>query len=82
MTLFGACISSFTIKWILKTLFSLPQAVLFEKPGFEGSSLEIDSDIFSFSDDNEANPLKSVGSLKIIGGLWVFFDFFCLFCSK
>ncbi|XP_020570370.1 beta/gamma crystallin domain-containing protein 1 isoform X1 [Oryzias latipes] len=47
------------------------KAVLFEKPGFEGSSLEIDSDIFSFSDDNEANPLKSVGSLKIIGGFWV-----------
>uniref|UniRef100_A0A3P9HID6 Beta/gamma crystallin 'Greek key' domain-containing protein n=1 Tax=Oryzias latipes TaxID=8090 RepID=A0A3P9HID6_ORYLA len=47
------------------------KAVLFEKPGFEGSSLEIDSDIFSFSDDDEANPLKSVGSLKIIGGFWV-----------
>uniref|UniRef100_A0A8C7Y2Z0 Beta/gamma crystallin 'Greek key' domain-containing protein n=1 Tax=Oryzias sinensis TaxID=183150 RepID=A0A8C7Y2Z0_9TELE len=47
------------------------KAVLFEKPGFEGSSLEIESDIFSFSDDDKANPLKSVGSLKIIGGFWV-----------
>ncbi|XP_024146811.1 beta/gamma crystallin domain-containing protein 1 isoform X2 [Oryzias melastigma] len=45
------------------------KAVLFEKPAFEGSSLEIDSEVFSFSD--EANPLKSVGSLKIIGGFWV-----------
>lgn len=41
--------------------------MLFEKPAFEGSSLEIDSEVFSFSD--EENPLKSVGSLKIIGGL-------------
>lgn len=55
------------------------QAVVYEKPGFEGSFLEIDSDVFSFSQadggwatdgaDLDTNELKSVGSLKIIGGL-------------
>ncbi|XP_076612232.1 uncharacterized protein LOC143336165 isoform X1 [Chaetodon auriga] len=57
------------------------KAVVYEKPGFEGSCLEIDSDVFSFCESeggisaNGANldseKLKSVGSLKIIGGLWV-----------
>ncbi|XP_044025867.1 beta/gamma crystallin domain-containing protein 1-like isoform X2 [Siniperca chuatsi] len=57
------------------------KAVVYEKPGFEGSFLEIDSDVFSFCESeggiatDEANldskKLKSVGSLKIIGGFWV-----------
>ncbi|XP_058468488.1 beta/gamma crystallin domain-containing protein 1-like isoform X1 [Solea solea] len=55
------------------------KAVLYEKPGFEGSYLEIDSDVFSFCEGEEDNPaqsayldtVKAVGSLKIIGGLWV-----------
>ncbi|XP_070705111.1 beta/gamma crystallin domain-containing protein 1-like [Pempheris klunzingeri] len=57
------------------------KAVVYEKPGFEGSCLEIDSDIFSFCESEEdittdesnhnSKKLKSVGSLKIIGGLWV-----------
>ncbi|XP_022621476.1 beta/gamma crystallin domain-containing protein 1-like [Seriola dumerili] len=57
------------------------KAKVYEKPGFEGSCVEIDSDIFSFSEDEEditadstnlaSKKLKSVGSLKIIGGLWV-----------
>lgn len=52
---------------------------MYEKPGFEGSFLEIDSDVFSFSETEEGiaaegtnlytKELKSVGSLKIIGGL-------------
>ncbi|XP_069578458.1 beta/gamma crystallin domain-containing protein 1-like isoform X1 [Brachyistius frenatus] len=57
------------------------KAVIYEKPGFDGSCLEIDSDVFSFSEgegdittDGE-NPdtkkPKSVGSLKITGGFWV-----------
>lgn len=65
---------------MLQALFFLPlQAVVFEKPGFEGSCLEIDSDVFSFCDDEGDVAmdgahlgdikLKSVGSLKIIGGL-------------
>ncbi|KAM6906567.1 uncharacterized protein PEZ65_017735 isoform 2-T2 [Lycodopsis pacificus] len=57
------------------------KAVVYEKPGLEGSCLEIDSDVFSFCESegdtatDEANvdlrKLKSVGSLKIIGGLWL-----------
>ncbi|XP_069370730.1 beta/gamma crystallin domain-containing protein 1-like isoform X2 [Paralichthys olivaceus] len=57
------------------------KAVVYEQPGFEGSFLEIDSDIFSFCEDDvevaadaanlDTKTLKAVGSLKIIGGLWV-----------
>ncbi|XP_053300626.1 beta/gamma crystallin domain-containing protein 1 isoform X2 [Pleuronectes platessa] len=55
------------------------KAVVYEQPGFEGSFLEIDSDVFSFSEDDgdvdaenlDTSRLKAVGSLKIIGGLWV-----------
>lgn len=56
------------------------QAVLYEKPGFEGSCMEVDGEIFSFCEsegdvpaDLDTMKLKSVSSLKIIGGLWVFF---------
>lgn len=52
---------------------------MYEKPGFEGSCLEIDSDVFSFCESEEdvatgganldSEKVKSVGSLKIIGGL-------------
>ncbi|KAJ3606732.1 hypothetical protein NHX12_026251 [Muraenolepis orangiensis] len=56
------------------------KAVLYQSPGFEGPSVEIDSDLFCFDEEEEENEdeveqedktLKSVGSLKIIGGLWV-----------
>nr|XP_046228507.1 beta/gamma crystallin domain-containing protein 1-like isoform X2 [Scatophagus argus] len=57
------------------------KAVVYEKPGFEGSCVEIDNEVFSFceseggmaADGGNFNPkkLKTVGSLKIIGGLWV-----------
>ncbi|XP_070781600.1 beta/gamma crystallin domain-containing protein 1-like [Enoplosus armatus] len=54
------------------------KAVVYEKPGFEGSCLEIDSDVFSFCESDatdganlDSKKLKSVGSLKIVGGLWV-----------
>ena len=67
---------------IMSLAFSLSQAVVFEKPGLEGSCLEIDSDAFSFCESQEdiaadgehfdSTQLKSMGSLKIIGGLWVF----------
>uniref|UniRef100_A0A3Q1ISK4 Beta/gamma crystallin 'Greek key' domain-containing protein n=1 Tax=Anabas testudineus TaxID=64144 RepID=A0A3Q1ISK4_ANATE len=61
--------------------FFLSQAVVYENPHFEGSCLEIDSDVFSFCDSEEdfategelpdSKKLKTVGSLKISGGLWV-----------
>ncbi|TKS75560.1 Beta/gamma crystallin domain-containing protein 1 [Collichthys lucidus] len=57
------------------------KAVVYEKPGFEGSCLEIDSDVFCFGEGDEgiaadeanldSKKLNSVGSLKIVGGFWV-----------
>ncbi|CAL8392259.1 unnamed protein product [Arctogadus glacialis] len=57
------------------------KAVLYESPGFEGPSVEIESDLFCFEREEEeggeedkaltSTKLTSVGSLKIIGGLWV-----------
>ncbi|XP_004568823.2 uncharacterized protein LOC101472999 isoform X2 [Maylandia zebra] len=54
------------------------KAVLYEKPGFEGSCMEVDGEIFSFCEsegdvpaDLDTMKLKSVSSLKIIGGFWV-----------
>ncbi|KAM6915031.1 uncharacterized protein FYW49_009916 [Xenentodon cancila] len=57
------------------------KAELYEKPGFEGSCVEIDSEVFSFCEDGggiaadganaDAKKLKSVASLRITGGLWV-----------
>lgn len=61
---------------------------MYEKPGFEGDFLEIDSEIFSFSesdvDESENLNFKSIGSLKILGGLWVFTLFLkkFLFCKN
>ncbi|XP_008395813.1 absent in melanoma 1 protein-like [Poecilia reticulata] len=57
------------------------KALVYEKAGFEGTCLEIDSDVLSFYETEEGlaaegtnletKALKSVGSLKIIGGFWV-----------
>ncbi|XP_030578002.1 beta/gamma crystallin domain-containing protein 1-like isoform X2 [Archocentrus centrarchus] len=57
------------------------KAVVYEKPGFEGSCMEIDGEIFSFCESEEdtgadgtnldTTKLNSVGSLKITGGFWV-----------
>ncbi|CAL9686162.1 unnamed protein product [Knipowitschia caucasica] len=53
------------------------KALVFEKPHFEGVSLEVDAHVFSFEElqqsdaDDGDQKLSAVGSLKIIGGLWV-----------
>ncbi|XP_065819576.1 beta/gamma crystallin domain-containing protein 1 isoform X1 [Labrus bergylta] len=57
------------------------KAMVYDEPGFQGSCLEADSDVFSFceSEGDDAtdgvNPdskeITSAASLKIIGGLWV-----------
>uniref|UniRef100_A0A673CU76 Beta/gamma crystallin 'Greek key' domain-containing protein n=1 Tax=Sphaeramia orbicularis TaxID=375764 RepID=A0A673CU76_9TELE len=55
------------------------KALVFEKPCFEGECMEVDSDVFTFSDmqdemdtsDGNKKKLFSVGSLKILSGLWV-----------
>uniref|UniRef100_A0A673LI10 Absent in melanoma 1 protein-like n=1 Tax=Sinocyclocheilus rhinocerous TaxID=307959 RepID=A0A673LI10_9TELE len=63
------------------------KAVLFENPVFQGECLEIERDIYNFDEGEEEKKdeedetkspdsirrkrLKSVGSLKILSGLWV-----------
>ncbi|XP_072314421.1 uncharacterized protein [Eucyclogobius newberryi] len=49
------------------------KAVVFERAGFEGPSLETETDVFSFGEEEEGEDttLQCVGSLKILGGLWL-----------
>ncbi|KAJ8270545.1 hypothetical protein GJAV_G00116180 [Gymnothorax javanicus] len=59
------------------------KALLYEKPGFEGQCMEVAGCIASFGEelededgkvDNPASPtwkIPSVGSIKVLGGLWV-----------
>ncbi|XP_041107203.1 uncharacterized protein crybg1a isoform X2 [Polyodon spathula] len=59
-----------------------PKAIVYEKPFFEGKHLEIESDAFSFSegDDSEdcvtcwVKKLGSVGSIKVLRGIWVGYE--------
>ncbi|KAM7403968.1 hypothetical protein PAMA_004402 [Pampus argenteus] len=52
------------------------KALLFEKPNFDGECIEVDYDVYNLSEeqDEETNTnkktLSTVGSLKILGGLW------------
>ncbi|KAM8916257.1 uncharacterized protein crybg1a isoform 2-T2 [Spinachia spinachia] len=51
------------------------KALLFEKPNFEGACTEVDSDVYNLQEGAEEEKTKrtlpAVGSLKILGGLWV-----------
>ncbi|KAM4723446.1 uncharacterized protein crybg1a [Anableps anableps] len=51
------------------------KALVFEKPNFEGESLELDGDVNNLLEqqktDGKNTTLCSVGSIKILGGLWV-----------
>ncbi|KAF1375176.1 hypothetical protein PFLUV_G00236790 [Perca fluviatilis] len=67
--------------------YSIPQttgsikALVFEKPNFDGECLEVDSDAYNLQEELEEEDtgkpeknkktLSTVGSLKILGGLWV-----------
>ncbi|XP_036397712.1 beta/gamma crystallin domain-containing protein 1 isoform X2 [Megalops cyprinoides] len=59
------------------------KALVYERPLFEGECMEIEGDVFSFMEAEEEGPetsatgvkkLSSVGSIKILGGLWVGYD--------
>ncbi|XP_072555484.1 uncharacterized protein crybg1a isoform X2 [Paramormyrops kingsleyae] len=60
------------------------KVLAYERPGFEGESLEISSEVVSFMEERagdnsetstmEQRKLTSVGSLKVLGGLWVGYD--------
>ncbi|XP_056332489.1 beta/gamma crystallin domain-containing protein 1 isoform X2 [Danio aesculapii] len=60
------------------------KVLLFEKPMFQGECMEIERDIYNFGEEEEneeeetespdstrRNILRSVGSLKILSGIWV-----------
>ncbi|XP_077476583.1 uncharacterized protein LOC144089523 isoform X2 [Stigmatopora argus] len=54
------------------------KAIVFEKPNFEGDCLELDADLYDFNEEDEQSiscgikkTICNVGSLKILGGLWV-----------
>ncbi|XP_068016573.1 beta/gamma crystallin domain-containing protein 1 isoform X2 [Melanerpes formicivorus] len=55
-----------------------PKVIVYEKPLFEGRHVEIESEILML-DDRESEgettlPLASVGSLKVLGGIWVAYE--------
>ncbi|XP_028421309.1 beta/gamma crystallin domain-containing protein 1 [Perca flavescens] len=57
------------------------KALVFEKPNFDGECLEVDSNVYNLQEeleeeetgkpDENKKTLSTVGSLKILGGLWV-----------
>ncbi|KAM3594732.1 uncharacterized protein V6R79_013111 [Siganus canaliculatus] len=50
------------------------KALVFEKPDFGGECLEVDGDLYDLQEEPEEEGrkrLSTVGSLKILGGLWV-----------
>ncbi|NXS32020.1 CRBG1 protein, partial [Pomatostomus ruficeps] len=55
-----------------------PKVIVHEKPFFEGRHVEIQSEIFMLdgkeSEDKKRLPLASVGSMKVLGGVWVAYE--------
>ncbi|XP_038616822.1 beta/gamma crystallin domain-containing protein 1 [Tachyglossus aculeatus] len=45
-----------------------PKVMIYEKPFFEGKSLELDTELYNLGDDH--SPLTMVGSIKVLGGIW------------
>uniref|UniRef100_A0A8C0ZCS9 Crystallin beta-gamma domain containing 1 n=1 Tax=Cyanistes caeruleus TaxID=156563 RepID=A0A8C0ZCS9_CYACU len=54
------------------------QVIVYEKPFFEGRHVEVESEIFTLDDkeseDKTSLPLPSVGSIKVLGGVWVAYE--------
>ncbi|KAK4823341.1 hypothetical protein QYF61_001618 [Mycteria americana] len=55
-----------------------PKIIVYEKPFFEGRHVEIESEIFMLRDKESEEktrlPLTSVGSMKVLGGVWVAYE--------
>uniref|UniRef100_A0A8U8BGC2 Uncharacterized protein n=1 Tax=Geospiza parvula TaxID=87175 RepID=A0A8U8BGC2_GEOPR len=55
-----------------------PKVIVYEKPFFEGKHVEIESEVFMLDDkeseDKTRLPLTSVGSMKVLGGVWVAYE--------
>ncbi|NXC44705.1 CRBG1 protein, partial [Penelope pileata] len=55
-----------------------PKVVIYEKPFFEGRHVEVESEIFRLNDKESEEktrlPFTSVGSMKVLGGVWVAYE--------
>ncbi|XP_066466426.1 beta/gamma crystallin domain-containing protein 1 [Tiliqua scincoides] len=60
-----------------------PKVIIYEKPFFEGNHIELDSELVALSEGGnkkegpselEPKPLTSIGSIKVIGGVWVAYE--------
>ncbi|XP_019521417.1 PREDICTED: absent in melanoma 1 protein [Hipposideros armiger] len=60
-----------------------PKVVIYEKPFFEGKCMELETDMCSFimegseteeTTEDEHFPLMSVGSMKVLRGIWVAYE--------
>ncbi|XP_032958903.1 beta/gamma crystallin domain-containing protein 1 isoform X2 [Rhinolophus ferrumequinum] len=60
-----------------------PKVVIYEKPFFEGKCMELETDMYSFivegseteeTTGDEHLPLTSVGSMKVLRGVWVAYE--------
>lgn len=60
-----------------------PKVVIYEKPFFEGKSMELETEMYSFvmerseteeTTGDECLPLTSVGSMKVLRGIWVAYE--------
>ncbi|NXY43898.1 CRBG1 protein, partial [Ceuthmochares aereus] len=55
-----------------------PKVIIYEKPSFEGRHVEVESEIFMLGDSESEEktrlPFTSVGSMKVLGGVWVAYE--------
>ncbi|KAM7174130.1 beta/gamma crystallin domain-containing protein 1 [Macrochelys suwanniensis] len=60
-----------------------PKVIIYEKPFFEGKHMKLESEILTFieeekqkeeSGENKTLPLTSVGSIKVLEGVWVAYE--------
>uniref|UniRef100_A0A8U7MJC2 Crystallin beta-gamma domain containing 1 n=1 Tax=Corvus moneduloides TaxID=1196302 RepID=A0A8U7MJC2_CORMO len=62
----------------IRSMRPLKMVIVYEKPFFEGRHVEIESEIFMLDDkeseDKTRLPLTSVGSMKVLGGVWVAYE--------
>uniref|UniRef100_A0A8C5T4L0 Crystallin beta-gamma domain containing 1 n=1 Tax=Malurus cyaneus samueli TaxID=2593467 RepID=A0A8C5T4L0_9PASS len=62
----------------IRSMRPLKMVIVYEKPLFEGKHVEIESEIVMLEDkeseDKKRLPLASVGSLKVLGGVWVAYE--------
>uniref|UniRef100_A0A669Q9S1 Crystallin beta-gamma domain containing 1 n=1 Tax=Phasianus colchicus TaxID=9054 RepID=A0A669Q9S1_PHACC len=62
---------------MVKIIYYLP-VVVYEKPFFEGRHVEVESEIFMLNDKESEEKtqlsLTSMGSIKVLGGVWVAYE--------